>query len=149
MSYIRNRIRPTSDQRNYSSLNSIPMVTTDINQLVGECSNWRDTLRQQRANFTSLKEKLQLLSSNLQDRNALQDLEHLQNQFYIQLINIHDLKHAIKEHEQIANWELERNGQVTDATWSAHEDLHGQYEQLQGTLQQVQQEFGSFVNKLQ
>ena len=125
------------------------MVTTDISQIAGECSTWRNTLRDQRADFTSLKEKLQLLSTNLQEKNELQDLEHLQNQFYIQLINIHDLKHAIKEHEQIAAWEKERNGQVTDATLSAHEDLHNQYEQLQVTLRSVKQEFSSFVNKLQ
>ncbi|MBC6489396.1 hypothetical protein ACFSQD_03610 [Flavihumibacter stibioxidans] len=125
------------------------MVTTDISQIAGECSTWRNTLRDQRSNFTSLKEKLQQLATNLQDKNALQDLEHLENQFYIQLINIHDLKHAIKEHEQIAAWEKERNGQVTDATLSAHEDLHTQYEQLQGTLNNVKQEFSSFVKKLQ
>lgn len=125
------------------------MVTTDISQLAGECSTWRNTLRDQRSNFTSLKEKLQQLSTDLQDKNQLQDLEHLQNQFYIQLINIHDLKHAIKEHEQIAAWELSKHGQVTDATWSAHEDIHAQFEQLQGTLQQVQGEFRQFVDKMQ
>jgi hypothetical protein len=125
------------------------MVTTEITQLTGECSTWRNTLRDQRSNLTSLKEKLQQLSTNLQDKKALQDLEHLQNQFYIQLINIHDLKHAIKEHEQIAEWELKKNGQVTDATWSAHEELHDSHEQLQATLQQVQQEFRQFVSKLQ
>lgn len=125
------------------------MVTTELTQLTGECSAWRDTLRDQRSNLTSLKEKLQQLSTNLQDKNALQDLEHLQNQFYIQLINIHDLKHAIKEHEQIAAWELAKNGQVTDATWSAHEELHDNHEQLQSTLHHVQQEFRQFVSKLQ
>lgn len=125
------------------------MVTTDISQIAGECSTWRNTLRDQRSNFTSLKQKLQQLATNLQDKNALQDLEHLENQFYIQLINIHDLKHAIKEHEQIASWEKERNGQVTDATLSAHEDLHTQYEQLQATLNNVKQEFSSFVKKLE
>ncbi|GAO43922.1 hypothetical protein [Flavihumibacter petaseus] len=125
------------------------MVTTDISQLNGECSTWRNTLRDQRSQFTSLKEKLQLLSLNLQDQKSLQDLEHLQNQFYIQLINIHDLKHAIREHEQIASWEINRNGQVSDATWSAHEELHDQYENLQHHLKNVQTEFKHFATVLQ
>lgn len=125
------------------------MVTTDISQLTGECSTWRNTLRDQRSQFGSLKSKLQQLSTNLQDKQSLQGLEHLQNQFYIQLINIHDLKHAIREHEQIATWELDRNGQVSDATWSAHEELHDQYQHLQTTLQYVQQEFKHFVAVLQ
>ncbi|ULQ53867.1 hypothetical protein [Flavihumibacter fluvii] len=125
------------------------MVTTDIAQLTGECSSWKSTLRDQRSQLSSLKEKLQQLSSNLLDKSTLQDLEHLQNQFYIQLINVHDLKHAIKEHEQIAFWEKEKKGQATDATWAAHEDLHNQYDHLQHTIAHVQQEFKHFVSKLQ
>jgi len=125
------------------------MVTTDIAQLTGECSGWRNTLREERSQLTSLKEKLQALSSNLLDRSTLQDLEHLQNQFYIQLINVHDLKHAIKEHEQIAAWENEKNGQATDATWAAHEELQNQYDHLHYTIGQVKQEFKQFVSRLQ
>jgi hypothetical protein len=125
------------------------MVTTDIAQLTGECSGWRNTLRDERSQLTSLKEKLQALSTNLLDRSTLQDLEHLQNQFYIQLINVHDLKHAIKEHERIAAWEKDKNGQATDATWAAHEELHNQYDQLHYTIGQVKQEFKQFVSRLQ
>ncbi|MCF1713118.1 hypothetical protein L0U88_00570 [Flavihumibacter sp. RY-1] len=125
------------------------MVTTDISQLVGECASWITTLRTKRTDFTSLREKLQQLSTNLQDHDTLKDLEHLQNQFYIQLINIHDLKHAIKEHEQIARWEKEKKGQVSDATISAHEDILMQYEQLNDTLDHVEDEFYQFVRKIE
>jgi hypothetical protein len=125
------------------------MVTTDIAQLSGECLNWKNTLRDKKTELLSLKEKLQILSSDLHDKNKLQDLEHLQNQFYIQLINVHDLKHAIKEHEQIACWEKEKKGQATDATWAAHEDLHSQYNHLQHTISHIRQEFKHFVAKLQ
>jgi hypothetical protein len=125
------------------------MVTTDISQLVGECTTWVNTLRTKRSEFNLLKEKLQQLSTNLQDKETLRDLEHLQNQFYIQLINIHDLKHAIKEHERIAHWEKEKKGQVTDATISAHEDHLYQYEQLMGTLDHVEEEFHRFVHKIE
>ena len=125
------------------------MVTTDISQLVGECTTWVNTLRTKRSEFNLLKEKLQQLSTNLQDKETLRDLEHLQNQFYIQLINIHDLKHAIKEHERIAHWEKEKKGQVTDATISAHEDQLYQYEQLMGTLDHVEEEFHRVVHKIE
>ncbi len=125
------------------------MVTTDISQLNGECSSWTNTLREARTRFGSLKEKLQQLSHDLHDKKALQDIEHLQNQFYIQLINIHDLKHAIREHGQIAAWEQDKSGQISDATWSAHEELNDQYEQLGHTLKNVEQEFKNFVAVLQ
>lgn len=125
------------------------MVTTDISQLVGECASWIAALRTKRTAFTSLREKLQQLSTNLQDHDTLKDLEHLQNQFYIQLINIHDLKHAIKEHEQITRWEKEKKGQVSDTTISAHEDILMQYEQLNDTLDHVEDEFHQFVRKIE
>lgn len=125
------------------------MVTTDISQLVGECASWIAALRTKRTAFTSLREKLQQLSTNLQDQDTLKDLEHLQNQFYIQLINIHDLKHAIKEHEQITRWEKEKKGQVSDTTISAHEDILMQYEQLNDTLDHVEDEFHQFVRKIE
>ncbi|ULQ57502.1 hypothetical protein KJS94_04725 [Flavihumibacter rivuli] len=125
------------------------MVTTDLAQLTGECSAWKDALRDFRTEFSELKERLQKLSLNLTDKLHLQDLEHLSNQFYIQLINIHDLKHAIKEHEQIAEWELSKNGQVTDATWAAHEEFNDKFQQLQHTLKSVKEEFRQFVSRLQ
>lgn len=125
------------------------MVTTDISQLVGECASWITTLRSKRARFTTLRDKLQQLSTNLQDQETLKDLEHLQNQFYIQQINIHDLKHSIKEHEQIARWEKEKKGQVSDTTISAHEEILVQYEQLNDTLDHVEDEFHQFVHKIE
>jgi hypothetical protein len=64
---------------------------------------------------------------------------------YIQSINVHDLKHAVKEHEQIAVWEQEKHGQASDASWSTHEDLQHQFEQLQQMIGEVQQEFDAFV----
>lgn len=125
------------------------MVITDISQLVGECGTWINTLRSKRTEFTALNDKLQLLSKDLQDKETLLDLEHLQNQFYIQLINIHDLKHAVKEHEQIARWEKGKHGQVSDATVSAHEELYDQVEQLKDTLDHVADEFRMFVRKIE
>lgn len=121
------------------------MVTTDIAQLTGECITWKNTLREQKSLLASLQQKLQQRSSSLLNKESLQQLEHLQNQLYIQSINVHDLKHAIKEHEQVAAWELEKNGQASDASWGAHEDLHIQYEQLQQMIHQVQQEFDQFI----
>lgn len=121
------------------------MVTTDIAQLTGECITWKNTLREQKSLLASLQQKLQQQSSSLLNKESLQQLEHLQNQLYIQSINVHDLKHAIKEHEQVAAWEMEKNGQASDASWGTHEDLHIQFEQLQQMIHQVQQEFDQFI----
>ena len=122
------------------------MVTTEISQINGACLNWTNTLREQRTHFGTLKEKLAQVSTHLHDNDSLREIEHFQNQFYIQLINIHDLKHAIREHEQIAAWELKQHGQVSDAPRAAHDALEDQFGQLDQTLQEVEKDFGNFTN---
>ena len=86
------------------------MVQVETSQLTGECNSWRENLRQYRDEFSKDKIKLQDAVSSPLSKEQLQDVEHLHNQFHIQLINIHDLKHAIKSHEQKINYEMNVNG---------------------------------------
>ena len=74
------------------------MVQVETSQLTGECNSWRENLRQYRDEFSKDKIKLQDAVSSPLSKEQLQDVEHLHNQFHIQLINIHDLKHEIKYH---------------------------------------------------
>jgi benzoyl-CoA reductase/2-hydroxyglutaryl-CoA dehydratase subunit BcrC/BadD/HgdB len=74
------------------------MVTVDISQLSGECNTWRDSLRSYREELNQFKKQLQHTAGKSLSKEQLHDVEHYHNQFHIQLINIHDLKHAIKHH---------------------------------------------------
>jgi DNA repair exonuclease SbcCD ATPase subunit len=125
------------------------MVTTDIAQLSRECNAWRETLRSYRDEFGQLKNHLQDLAGNQTNKDILLEIEHLDNQFHIQLINIHDLKQAIKLHHRKLNNEMaESNGQLTDDTTNYHEKLFNDYQQLENTLQEVKQEFSHFANHI-
>src|SRR5262245_26071388 len=118
------------------------MVTTDIAQLSRECNAWRETLRSYRAEFGQLKYRLQDLAGHQTNRDVLLEIEHLDNQFHIQLINIHDLKQAIKlHHRKLSTETAETNGQLTDDTTTDHEKLFNDYQQLESTLTDVKQEF--------
>lgn len=125
------------------------MVTTDIAQLSKECNAWRETLRSYRDEFGQLKNRLQDLAGRQTNRDVLLEIEHLDNQFHIQLINIHDLKQAIKHHHRRIDSEMAaQNGQLSDATTSDHENLYNDYQQLDNTLQEVKQEFSSFASHI-
>lgn len=125
------------------------MVTTDISQLTGECNTWRENLRNYRQEFTDLKNKLQSVAPRLTAKDMWKDVEHYHNQFHIQLINIHDLKHAIKDHTRQAEMEMADNdGHINETTWATHEDLLGQYNQLDQTLNELKQDFNQFTAKL-
>lgn len=124
------------------------MVQADISQLSAECNSWRETLRNYRDQFTASKNRLQEVASHTLSKEELTDVEHYQNQFHIQLINIHDLKQSIKNHDRKVNAEVAASqGQVTDETLADHENLHDEYVQLEHTLQSLRSEFDSFLQR--
>lgn len=127
------------------------MVTTDIAQLSRECNAWRETLRSYRDDFGQLKNRLQDLAGHQTNRDILLEIEHLDNQFHIQLINIHDLKQAIKNHQRKLNTEMAEtnNGNQADDANTDHEKLFNDYQQLESTLTEVKQEFSHFANHIQ
>jgi len=150
--YIYHPVVPREKEENKiaSPLNFNPMVQVETSQLTAECEAWRQTLRQYREEFTQDKTKLQLAVSRSLSKDQLQDVEHLHNQFHIQLINIHDLKQAIKAHDRKIGYERrEQNGQLNEETVADHENLFSQYQSLELTLQNVREEFNLFLSRTQ
>ena len=124
------------------------MVQVEIAQLTGECSAWREKLRQYREEFTQDKTKLQQAASQQLSKDQLQDVEHLHNQFHIQLINIHDLKQSVKVHERKMNFETSVNdNQLNEETVAEHEHLHSEYQHLEQTLLELRDEFDRFLER--
>lgn len=124
------------------------VTTTELSQLLQECTGWRESLRSFREKFTLLKSQLPLQARNHTDKEDLLQVDHFDNQFHIQLINIHDLKQAVKHHER--KLQVERfasGGQLSDATLSDHESLHDAYGTLQATLQELDEEFQAFCRR--
>lgn len=122
------------------------VTTTEVGQLASECTLWIDTLRTFRNNFTNHKIVLQDIAVNQTQHDVLLEIEHLHNQFHIQLINIHDLKQAIKKHLQnIAYDRLKNNGLITDDILARHEYLYDEFQRLETTLQIISREFERFV----
>ena len=125
------------------------MVTTDVAQLSGECNLWRDTLRSFRDEFASHKNRLQLVAGHQTQRDVLQEIEHLDNQFHIQLINIHDLKQAIKVHDRkIAVEMATHNSQLSDEIIADHENLFDEFQSLEHTLRDISEQFDQFIQHI-
>jgi predicted nucleic acid-binding Zn-ribbon protein len=126
------------------------MVQADISQLSRECNTWRDALRAFRDEFTQCKHQLQKLASRPLSKDDLTEVEHYHNQFHIQLINIHDLKQSIKNHERKVNFEIEtHHGQLNDETVNDHENLYDQYQSLEHRLLDLREEFSNFFERAQ
>lgn len=123
------------------------MVQVETSQLTAECEAWRQTLRECREEFTQDKTKLQLAASHSLSKDQLQEVEHLHNQFHIQLINIHDLKQAIKNHDRKIGYEMREQKALNEETVTEHENLFNQYQTLEQTLQQLREEFNGFLKR--
>jgi hypothetical protein len=123
------------------------MVQVETSQLASECNSWRETLRKYRDEFTQDNIRLQLAAKPSLSKDQLQLVEHLHNQFHIQLINIHDLKHSIKVHHRLIEFELREHKGMREETLADHENLFDQFQNLDVTLQDLRGEFDRFISK--
>ena len=107
-------------------------------------------MRAFRDEFTQCKHKLQQLASRPLSKDELTEVEHYHNQFHIQLINIHDLKQSIKNHDRKVSFETETHeGQLNDETLNDHENLYDQYQSLEHRLTDLREEFSGFLERAQ
>jgi hypothetical protein len=125
------------------------VTTTEVGQLAGECNLWLDTLRSFRNKFNSHKGSLQQIAGHQTQRDVLLEVEHLDNQFHIQLINIHDLKQAIKRHLAQISYDRATKGQISDDVLARHEYLYDEYQHLETTLHIISREFERFAKHVE
>lgn len=117
------------------------VTTTDIGIITEECNAWRESLRSQREEFNRLKKELETAAAHISSKESLKAVERYQNQFDIQLSNIHDLKQVIKLHAKICVLQPAGN----DVLVSDHERIASDYEDLQRTLQKLKDDFKEFL----
>ncbi len=124
------------------------MVQTEISQFTRECNDWRETLRSHRNELQQMQTTLQRAVNHPLSKEEQSELEHLQNQLHIQLINIHDLKHAVKLHDRKLHSEVSGNADVqfSDNISAYHENLYDNYQSLESTLSELRNDLNHFVN---
>lgn len=117
------------------------MVQTDLSQLAAECTDWRQILRNYRDEFHNCEKALIDMCKRSLTRDHLTQVEHFQNQFDIQLRNVHDLKQTIKTHEKRVQRES-----IEDPVYAEHERLLNEFLTLESTLQELRDDFRNFIN---
>lgn len=121
------------------------MVQTEISQLSAECQEWLQILRNYREEFQLSKKTLQDTCKKSLSKDQLIQVEHFDNQFHIQLINIHDLKHSIKTHERKIDLESS-GGDIAEESYKIHEGLLNEFLTLENSLQELRSDFSHFIS---
>ncbi len=122
------------------------MVQTDISQLSQECSQWIEQLHSYRDELNQLNQQLQQTAARPLSKEDLTELEHFQNQFQIQLINVHDVKQEAKQLNRKVQYHLSSSStDVSEETYHDYEKVADDYETLAHTLAELRNDFQRFV----
>lgn len=116
------------------------VTTTEHQSLLAECQQWRDGLRQKREELNQLRNLLYSAAAGKTDKDFLREVEHYHNQFHIQSINIHDLKHSIKHHVSDAQHHPNFGHRIP------HHHLELEYKSLTNSLDHLKKDFQLFIS---
>ena len=111
-------------------------------ELITETKGWRSSLATYREDFVKAQKQLLELASKRLTPEDLKELEHFQNQFYIQLINIHDVKKDLHYYEYLLG--SNATEQMID---KRHDQFKDEYESLTGVLDGLKNEFKAYLDK--
>ena len=125
------------------------MVETEISQFARECNDWRETLRSHRDELHQMQTTLQQAVNHPLSKEEQTELEHLQNQLHIQLINIHDLKHAVKLHDRKLHAEVSETPAFPDNVSAYHENLNENYHSLENIINELREQVDNFIHEVQ
>ena len=127
------------------------MAKTAILQFASECNSWKETLRFYRDELRMLQVMLQNAVNKPLSKDEQTELEHLQNQLHIQLINVHDLKHAVKLHDLKLSFEISGNtgSFFSDNVPAYHENLYSNYQFLENVVSELHNDIKHFVTAIQ
>ena len=111
------------------------MLAETQKPLTDEATGWISHLRTYIETINELKNKLYKWAAGKSDYDALVQIERYHNQFHIQLINLHDLKHSIRHY--MNEGKLQSNGD--------RQDLEEQYNFLIKDLDHLKNDFTAFI----
>ena len=115
------------------------MLVETQQQLLNEQIEWISHLRTYIDNINEMKNKLYKWVAYKSDRDVLIQIERYHNQFHIQLINLHDLKHSIRLY--MNECKLHPNADHT----AQRQELEEQYDFLTKDLDQLKNNFTAFI----
>ncbi len=116
------------------------MITaTQQKPLIDECRTLYHALAHHSKNIKNMKSELYFFAPGKTDHDTLVGVEHFHNQFHIQLINVHDLKHELKQHIH----EAERFPNIGHRI--PHHFIKEKIDTLIADLDKLEQDFHQFI----
>jgi CRISPR/Cas system endoribonuclease Cas6 (RAMP superfamily) len=124
------------------------MSFSNITQITTEHSEWLKGLDFYKEDIHILEHRLAEIVAKNTSFEARQGVEHFQNQFLIQLNNIDELSHKVREHNSFfAKSPLVVEEIVENEKLADHENLKDEYIFFEKIMKELRQEFNIYLSK--
>jgi hypothetical protein len=125
------------------------MQTTGSKHLTNEYQSWQNALGFYKDELGVYKNRLTEVAGKNTAQETMQQVEHFQNQFLIQVKSIDTLNHDIKIHlNEMAGTLQDSAGHVSQAQLAAQAQLKERYETESKVFASLKVEFTQFLSKV-
>ena len=113
-----------------------------------ELNLWLNELKFYKDEIKIFNRRLEDIVSRNTSQEVMQELEHFQNQYIRQIEVIDELRHEVKQHENILEKEVLDNPVAVDHRYfEDHTELRDQADQFKKIYQELKVEFMGFLTK--
>jgi hypothetical protein len=124
------------------------MNYTAVSHCGTDHSTWLKNLEFYDGELDILEDRLLEIVKKNNGREAMEGVEHFQNQFIIQRNNLDELRHAINEHNATAAADAEAHAaRIKTSLVTEHVELEDRYNRLDKLINELRLEFNRFVAK--
>jgi hypothetical protein len=124
------------------------MSYINISNLDSDLSLWEKGLDFYKDELSIMNARLLEVSSKNNSQEALQGIEHFQNQFMIQRKNIQDMKHEVRTYKSHIGSDIQHHaGHVNAELLSDGKSLKDKYENFEKLMNGLRHEFKAYLSK--
>lgn len=109
---------------------------------------WLQAIDFYKTEFDILQKRLAEVISKNTSHEALEGVEHFQNQFIVQRNNIDELRHSINEHVHQVILDTEKYAdKIEEERMAEHEKLKDEFTVFEKVVKELRQEFNEYLTK--
>lgn len=119
-----------------------------LDDLHFEHTLWVNELKFMREELAFFKRRLEEIAARYTDSDVLKELEHFQNQFFIQEQAVHDLIHDIKHHEKaMSQYANEHPVALDHVLFNDHTPIRSRMETTREIMNDLKREYQAYLRK--
>lgn len=124
------------------------MTYTNISNLDSDLRMWDKGLEFYRDELTILEKRLMEVTRKNNSQEAMEGVEHFQNQFMIQRKNIQDIRHELKNYKASIGYDVQHHaGRVSTELVEDGKVVRDKWEGLEKIMNGLRREFNTFLSK--